>query len=174
MNRIVQRNGAAPPWVEVQTGETWQSSLDRSYPKLMNAFVELESSVHAFRQILRQSWIRRALRLLRSTTPADTVTLSQIKGLRDEEWFRRERTYHETALAEVNAMVRKYNTLAPYAVRKPYYMLDVEIERLFEECAEEIFNEVRKAPGGVEQQVEAAYGFGDFVRETLAKFGWIK
>lgn len=174
MNRIVQRNGAAPPWVEVQTGETWQSSLDRSYPKLMNAFVELESSVHAFRQILRQSWIRRALRLLRSTTPVDTVTLSQIKGLRDEEWFRRERTYHETALAEVNAMVRKYNTLAPYAVRKPYYMLDVEIERLFEECAEEIFNEVRKAPGGVEQQVEVAYGFGDFVRETLAKFGWIK
>ena len=137
--------------------------------------VELESSIHTFRQILRQSWIRRAIRLLRSTTPLDSITLSQIKGLRDNQWFRRERIYHEMALAEVNAMVRKYNTLAPYAVRKPYYMLEVEIERLFEECTEEIFSEVRKAPGGVEEQVEeVAYGFGNFVRETLAKFGWIK
>lgn len=139
--------------------------------------VELESSIHTFRQILRQSWIRRAIRLLRSTTPLDSITLSQIKGLRDNQWFRRERIYHEMALAEVNAMVRKYNTLAPYAVRKPYYMLEVEIERLFEECTEEIFSEARnlKAPGGVEEQVEeVAYGFGDFVRETLAKFGCIK
>ncbi|KAF8345619.1 hypothetical protein F5887DRAFT_1282543 [Amanita rubescens] len=170
MNRIVQRNGAAPPWVEVQ--------------------VELESSIRTFRQILRQSWIRRAVRLLRSSTPAelrDTITLSQVEGLRDEEWFCRERSYHQAALEEVNSLVRKYNALAPYAVRRPYYMLEVEVGRLFEECADEIFSEVKKTEdvGGDGAQAEVGargsgedsanfYGFAEFVKEMLTKFGWTK
>jgi len=42
MNRIVQRNGATPPWVEIQ--------------------IELETAVDSFREALRQSWMRRTIR----------------------------------------------------------------------------------------------------------------
>ncbi len=177
MNRIVQRNGAAPPWVEVQVGENPRRAVCR--PDADNT-IELKSSIRTFRQILRQSWIRRAVRLLRSSTPVelrDTITLSRIEGLQDEEWFCRERSHHQAALEEVNSLVRKYNTLAPYAVRRPYYMLEMEVGRLFEECTEEIFSELKKTEdvGGNGVQAEAAedsanfYGFAEFVKEMLAK-----
>src|ERR1700761_5152419 len=103
INRIVQRQRAAPPWVEVQG--------------------ELESAVTAFRATLRQSWVRRAVRMLTLTrsqlTPPSTA---DVRALRDGEWETRERAYHDSALAEVNSLVRKYNGLAPYAVRRAYYV----------------------------------------------------
>ncbi|KAF9000238.1 hypothetical protein BDQ17DRAFT_1176579, partial [Cyathus striatus] len=121
MNRIVQRNGAAPPWVEVQG--------------------ELETAIQSFREILRQSWIRRAIRILSMShvgAPLDKIGLSEIKALRDPEWEKREESYHDTAIEEVNSLVRKYNGMAPYAVRRPYYMRTVEVESVYERCAEDI------------------------------------
>ena len=64
-------------------------------------------------------------------------------------------------------------------------MLEVEVGRLFEECAEEIFSEVKKTEDvGVDgPQAEIAargedsanfYGFAEFVKEMLVKFGWTK
>ncbi|KAG6853135.1 hypothetical protein C0991_006615 [Blastosporella zonata] len=125
MNRIVQRNGAAPPWVEVQG--------------------ELDTAVTTFRDILRQSWVRRVVRMITSTTPPallHTVTLGDIKAFRDSDWERREHSYHQVALGELNALVRKYNGMAPYAVRRPYYVYSVEMGRLFEESAETILSEL--------------------------------
>jgi len=74
-----------------------------------------------------------------------TVTLNQIKALRDPEWVERERSYHEVAIAEVNSLVRKYNGLAPYVVRRPYYYSrEVEIERMYEACAEGVMRELQE------------------------------
>jgi len=53
----------------------------------------------------------------------------------------REKAYHESALAEVNALVRKYNALAPYSVRRAYYVRDVELGRMYEEGTEDIIQE---------------------------------
>ena len=123
MNRIVQRQGAAPPWVEIQGG--------------------LEAAVDTLRSVLRQSWVRRAVRMLTlSRQPLRELSLADAQALRDREWEAREKAYHESALAEVNALVRKYNALAPYAVRRAYYVRDVELHRAYEEGAEDIIQEL--------------------------------
>ncbi|KAF9463071.1 hypothetical protein BDZ94DRAFT_1259997 [Collybia nuda] len=125
MNRIVQRNGAAPPWVEVQG--------------------ELDTAIQTFRQILEQSWVRRAIRLFTTSNPPallHTITLNNIKSLRDPAWEERERKYHDTAIEELNSLVRKYNALAPYSIRRPYYVRSVEIGRLYDGCAEDISREL--------------------------------
>ncbi|KAA1466671.1 hypothetical protein DENSPDRAFT_767700 [Dentipellis sp. KUC8613] len=121
MNRIVQRQGAAPPWVEIQG--------------------ELETAVTSFRELLRQSWVRRAIRMLTLSQPATllpTFTLSDAVRLRDAEWEERERAYHDTAVEELNSLVRKYNAMAPYAVRRPYYTRSVELDKAYQDAGREI------------------------------------
>ncbi|TFK68491.1 hypothetical protein BDN72DRAFT_898061 [Pluteus cervinus] len=121
MNRIVQRNGAAPAWVEIQ--------------------VELESASQNFREVIRKAWIRRAVRMVSASNPPELLrsfTLTDVKNMRDREWEDRERSYHEAALRELNSLIRKYNTLAPFVARRPYYMLKVELERMYEDCVEDI------------------------------------
>ncbi|KAI6100263.1 hypothetical protein F5141DRAFT_1009706 [Pisolithus sp. B1] len=127
MNRIVQRNGATPPWVEVQ--------------------IELESAVNSFRETLRQSWTRRAVRMLTVSQSAATLpdlSLAMVTTMRDREWENRECSYHNTAIAELNSLVRKYNAMAPYAVRRPYYVREVELEKAYEDCGEEILRVMRE------------------------------
>jgi DnaJ family protein C protein 28 len=62
-------------------------------------------------------------------------TLEDIKRHRDPEWIAKEKNYHETAVAKLNALVRNYNGLAPYAVRRAYYTREAEVEKLYDECA---------------------------------------
>ncbi|KDQ64109.1 hypothetical protein JAAARDRAFT_117898 [Jaapia argillacea MUCL 33604] len=142
MNRIVQRQGAAPPWVEIQG--------------------ELESAVTSFRELLKQAWIRRAIRVLTLSQPASslpTLSVPQITSLRDPEWEERERGYHTTAIDELNALVRKYNGMAPYAVRRPYYSLQSELERAFEESGEDILRGIAaRVKAGVRYDIS---GVGD-------------
>ena len=121
----MQRQGASPPWVEVQG--------------------ELEAAVATFRSVLKQSWVRRAVRMLTlSGRPLRGLSVGYLRALRDREWEAREKAFHESALAEVNAFVRKYNALAPYAVRRAYYVRDVELDRAYEESAEDIIQELEE------------------------------
>lgn len=102
---------------------------------------ELENAIANFRDIIKQSWTRRAIRLLTAAQPASQLprlTLAEISALRDAEWEARERAFHDHALDEVNAVVRKYNGLAPYAVRRAYYMRDTELEKAYRDAAEDI------------------------------------
>ncbi|KAI0682623.1 hypothetical protein C8Q76DRAFT_322146 [Earliella scabrosa] len=136
MNRIVQRQGAAPPWVEIQG--------------------ELENAVNTFREVLKQSWTRRAIRTLTAMHPAallPKLTLADVTTMRDTEWEDKERSYHETALEEVNALVRKYNGLAPYAVRRAYYMRRAELERVYKEAGEDILQ-------GLEERARQGFSVG--------------
>ncbi|KAH8096641.1 hypothetical protein BXZ70DRAFT_896054 [Cristinia sonorae] len=131
MNRIVQRNGAAPPWVEIQG--------------------ELESAVSAFREVVKQSWTRRALRMLTIAQPPallPKLTLSDVTALRDTEWESREQAYHDSAIDELNSLVRKYNGLAPYAVRRPYYLRSTEIERAYRESGPDILRGIAERVNG--------------------------
>ncbi|KAK0499522.1 hypothetical protein EDD18DRAFT_1151513 [Armillaria luteobubalina] len=155
MNRIVQRNGAAPPWVELQG--------------------ELDTAVQSFRELLRQSWIRQTLRNLTTNHPAQILiqfNLSDVKGHRDPDWEMRERAYHDAAVEEVNALVRKYNGLAPYSVRRPYYNRSVEIGMLYEDCAGEIMQQLAERVKGVQgsgmpgyhSEVESHHVAGEVVK----------
>ncbi|KAJ8462937.1 hypothetical protein ONZ51_g10586 [Trametes cubensis] len=144
MNRIVQRQGAAPPWIEVQG--------------------ELESAVASFREVVKQSWTRRALRMITSAHPVallPRLTLDDVTAMRDPEWEERERGYHDTALNELNSLVRKYNGMAPYAVRRPYYMLNVELERVYKEAAEDILKGLQERAQGVRPRRPAGYTLND-------------
>ncbi|CAA7259335.1 unnamed protein product [Cyclocybe aegerita] len=141
MNRIVQRNGAVPPWVEIQS--------------------QLESAASSFREILAQSWTRRAVRMIVLAYPPPilpTLTLDDIKRHRDTEWAQKERAYHERAVEELNGLMRKYNGMAPYAVRRSYYIREVELEKVYKECAEGILVALRDRSGAVSEGVGAGIG----------------
>lgn len=137
---------------------------------------------------MSQAWIRRATRMLTAENPIELlhrITLQEVIRLRDAEWENRERAYHETALEEVNSLVRKYNGLAPYAVRRPYYLRQVELDRVYEECAERIHSNImsrmtgRVGPGysGTKGEDDGAvvddqprpWSLGDVIRTWLAK-----
>lgn len=125
--------------------------------------LELDTAIRTFREILRQSWVRQAVRSFTSSIPFDllhNVTISDVTTFRDAEWQRREQKYHQVALEEVNALVRKYNGLAPYAVRRAYLIQSVEYEKLFEACAQEIFQELR-------QRAERGEGVPALNRDSL-------
>lgn len=67
-----------------------------------------------------------------------------ITRLRDHEWEKREQGYHDQSLTEINSLVRKYNGVAPYAVRKTPLDRRAELERMYEESKEEILEEIRR------------------------------
>ncbi|XP_006456854.1 hypothetical protein AGABI2DRAFT_212040 [Agaricus bisporus var. bisporus H97] len=145
MNRIVQQNGAAPPWVEIQG--------------------ELETAARTFREILHQSWVRRAIRILTTNNPVEflhKITFDEVKALRDPDWIKKEQSYHDTAIAELNSLVRKYNGLAPHAVRKSYYYTrEGEIDRMYEASAKDVMKELEERlrdPGFIGNTNEGARG----------------
>ncbi|KAJ6482126.1 hypothetical protein C8R47DRAFT_1134000 [Mycena vitilis] len=115
MNRIVKRNGAAPPWVQLQS--------------------ELDASLDTFRHLLLEGWTRHAVRAL---TLHGVGTAADVRAFRDPAWATREASYHATALAEVNERVRRYNALAPYAVRRPLYVLEPELAGVYARAVEDV------------------------------------
>ena len=84
-------------------------------------------------------------------------TLESIRAHRDPDWVNKEKSYHEMAVAELNSLVRKYNAMAPYAVRRPYYLREVEIGRLYDACAPDILQIIVERT----QQKDTALGTGD-------------
>ncbi|KZT44281.1 hypothetical protein SISSUDRAFT_976541 [Sistotremastrum suecicum HHB10207 ss-3] len=124
MNRIVQRNGAAPPWVEIQG--------------------EMESSLQSLRLMLRSSWIRRTVRMLTLTgDAAHNWTIEELKHHRDPEWEQRELAFHEQAITDLNSLIRKYNTVAPYVVRRPYTTRETELQLAIEGSAQHIYEKLQ-------------------------------
>lgn len=112
--------------------------------------------MNAFRETLRQSWTRRAIRTLTITQPAPSllsVSSSTATSLRDREWEERERSYHDTAIAELNSLVRKYNAMAPYAIRRPYYTQDTELAMAYRDCGEDILR-------GIQERCQTPLRFG--------------
>jgi DnaJ homolog subfamily C member 28 len=114
----------------------------------------MEAAISAFRRMLRHSWTPRAIRILFTNhTPSALTCLSarDVTRLRDAEWEAREKAYHDKALDAVNNVVRRYNAMAPYAVRKSYFVRGVELEKLYEDCREDIIagiqNRLVEPPG---------------------------
>ncbi|KZT60852.1 hypothetical protein CALCODRAFT_492128 [Calocera cornea HHB12733] len=144
MNRIVKRNGAAPPWIELQK--------------------ELDGAILTFRRLLQEGWVRRATRMLTLSYPPNTLrhmTPQDAARFRDSEWEQRESGYHTTAIDELNGLVRKYNALAPYAVRRTYLTKEAELARVFERSGEMIAKSFRNFYGGSGGSDGAGAGIGD-------------
>jgi DnaJ family protein C protein 28 len=73
MNRIVQRQGAAPAWIELQQ--------------------QVDHHLGSFRIGLRDAWTRRAVRMLSLDGPGVLTPsfINRAAHYKDEEWLRRER-----------------------------------------------------------------------------------
>lgn len=134
MNRIVKRQEAAPPFVELQQ--------------------EMRDDQNAFRLRLRQAWTRRAIRML-SLQPLTPSVIESSGEYRDPEWEERERGYHEKSVANLNSLIRKYNVVAPPSARAPVTSVELELKACFEECAALIKTELEKrakeGPGAARQ-----------------------
>ncbi|KIO22011.1 hypothetical protein M407DRAFT_28425 [Tulasnella calospora MUT 4182] len=143
MNRIIRGQGAAPAWVEIQG--------------------ELENHIRLFRNIIRQSWVRAATRNILLSLPPPPyprtlpphLTVESIVAMRDPAWEKRELSYHEAALDEVDAQIRRHNGIAPFAARRGYLMRQFELEKCYEESAEEILENVKEK---LKEPAEGAYG----------------
>lgn len=90
-----------------------------------------------------------------------SLTLTDIISLRDVEWEAREQAFHDQALEEVNALVRKYNGLAPYAVRRAYYLRRTELDRTYRDSAEAILQGLAERVGAQGMRMGAGIGEDD-------------
>jgi Domain of unknown function (DUF1992) len=136
LNRILQRQGAAPPWVQAQ--------------------VDLRASFTAFRESLRSEWLRHVTRQI-STAPGNLnthISLAEAYVERDVaanytlrehkyEWESREENYHALAIEDLNAKTRSYNTIAPYSARKAYTTLEKELANCYKDAAPLIVETIR-------------------------------
>lgn len=135
MNRMIKRQNASPPWVE-----------------LNNTFY---SHLHSFRSKLVDSFTRRAVRsltrsgaLLSSSGPgtgsqgteADrrSYFTSLAKSYRDSEWESSERGYHEETIKDINATLRRHNNICPPTARRTMVERGIELNRCYEDSVETI------------------------------------
>ena len=177
MNRIVQRNGAAPPWVELQTG-MYLVSFDFPRGSKDRRFEELDSSLQSFRASLQASWTRRAIRMLSLSLPPTalaTLAPSDISSLRDSEWEARECAYHDAAIEEVNSLVRRYNGVAPYPVRRPYHDRKGELDRVYKESVDGILKGLEERARDIASgkiMMGGGYGEEDGGRSAAKGIAW--
>jgi hypothetical protein len=109
MNRIVKRQGAKPPWIELLGGMSRPLCIAFHADRLVT---ELETAHSSFRSSLLSSYVRSVVRSL-ITSPFQSrqslaqLTVEQIEALRDPKWQAREMAYHSEAIKDLNNTVRK-------------------------------------------------------------------
>ncbi|CUA70157.1 hypothetical protein RSOLAG22IIIB_00505 [Rhizoctonia solani] len=121
MNRIVRKNDAAPPWVELQK--------------------EAEKATLQLRELLISNWTRRMTRMLPLSNPRSVLeglTPESVSKLRDDEWEEQETKFHEAVIRDTNEVIRRYNAMAPYIVRWPLLSRQSELARCYAQAAEGI------------------------------------
>ena len=116
----------------------------------LKSSLELESSLSSFRDTLRSTWTRRAVRLLTATgniearTRLLNLSISDVENLRDKEWEKSQSGYHTAAVEDINSLVRRYNGVAPYPVRRVYISWETELLRVYSESAHDIVKGIKE------------------------------
>ncbi len=129
LNRIIQKQGAKPPWIEVMA--------------------ELDHAQESFRTTLLASYTRSLVRGL-ITSPFHTyetlarMTEQEILGFRDSKWQLRESGYHNESISQINSLVRKMNNIAPQPVRRGLVTLKEELDRMHELSGKVVVEELAK------------------------------
>ncbi|KIY00299.1 uncharacterized protein Z520_03984 [Fonsecaea multimorphosa CBS 102226] len=81
-------------------------------------------------------------------SPPPSSTSAQVLPMpypfRDPTWEKSELAYHTLAVANLNALTRSYNLMAPKIAQKPYYTLDRELRRCFADVAPQLADEIRE------------------------------
>ncbi|KAG9105056.1 hypothetical protein FRC06_000029 [Ceratobasidium sp. 370] len=171
MNRIVRKNDAAPPWVELQKGKRFDGLLGAI--KFKHPRIDAENATMQTRELLLSGWVRRAVRMLPlsyPTTALESLTPETATKLRDAEWERQEEKYHDAAIREANDAIRRYNTVAPYAVRRPLLTRQAEIARCYAHAGGPIIAGIQERLAG-EKHVQLDQ-VGSAQSDPLSDIGW--
>ncbi|ODH26314.1 hypothetical protein ACO22_04697 [Paracoccidioides brasiliensis] len=97
----------------------------------------------------------------RNATPVETATkdpqpkpndsinthsepLPSVAPLRDPEYLKTERQYHELTIKNINSLIRSYNLMAPAVAQKPYLKLERELLSCYADVAPTLSAEVRR------------------------------
>ncbi|KAG8741346.1 hypothetical protein FRC10_002963 [Ceratobasidium sp. 414] len=171
MNRIVRKNDAAPPWVELQKGEHFGGLL--WYCQAQALRIDAENATVQMRELLLSGWVRRAVRMLPLSYPIPTLeslTPEAAARLRDSEWERQEEKFHNAAIREANDAIRRYNTVAPYAVRRHLLAREAEMARCYAHAGDRIVAGIQEQLAGG-KHVQPSQD-GSTQSDPLSGIGW--
>lgn len=104
----MKRQGALPPWIELQN--------------------QVENDLRNFRNLLKDSYVRQVARNILATHTIPTLPPKDRIPGRDEAWEAREHSFHEENVRQLNNLIRKMNAQAPMPSRKGLVVLEKELE----------------------------------------------
>ena len=110
MNRIVKRQGALPPWIELQNN--------------------LDNALNAFRSTLLTTYTTHLTRQVLSNHSLHPLPPSHAIPSRDDAWEARELKFHQENVKQINDLVRRLNTMAPAPARRHLVTLEAELGRV--------------------------------------------
>ncbi|WVW81397.1 hypothetical protein I302_103389 [Kwoniella bestiolae CBS 10118] len=125
MNRIVKRQGALPPWIELQHS--------------------LDSTLNAFRSTLLTTYTTHLVRNVISTNALSPLPPLHSIPSQDEAWEAREFKFHQENIKQINDLVRRMNAQAPSPARRHLLTLEGELNKIRGEVLKnEVWNEIKK------------------------------
>ena len=110
MNRIVKKQGAMPPWIELQNN--------------------LDLALEAFRTVLLTTYSTNIVRSVLSTVSLNPLPPKHVLPGKDEAWEAREHKFHQENLRQINDLVKRMNAQAPFMARRGLYTLEHELDRV--------------------------------------------
>ncbi|KAJ9149381.1 DUF1992 domain-containing protein [Pleurostoma richardsiae] len=75
---------------------------------------------------------------------AGEAEVSLVQPFRDPDWEATERSYMELAVANLNALTRSYNLMAPDLAKKPYFSLERELKACFADVAPQLAEAIKE------------------------------
>ena len=124
-NRIIKRQGALPPWIELQD--------------------ELDAALTSFRSTLLQTYTTHLSRTVMSTQSLHPLPPLHAMPSRDEAWEARELKFHQESIRQLNDLIRRMNTMAPSPARRNLTTLENELARVRgSTLREEVFQRVKQ------------------------------
>lgn len=130
LNKMIQRQGAAPPWIEKQA--------------------KVNDMAENMRRMILEGWKSRAIKIFleRHENAASDAheklrmakeTVQELKhSMEAAKWLEENKEYHTELIRDINSSIRGYNLQAPGSARKGYLELERELEAMFDKAAENI------------------------------------
>lgn len=130
LNKMIQRQGAAPPWIEKQAKVNDMAENMRI--RLLESWKSRAIKIFAERHENKTSDVYEKLRIAKET-------VHELKHSSEgEKWLVENKEYHSELIRDINSSIRGYNLQAPGSARKGYLELERELESMFEKAAEPI------------------------------------
>ncbi|KAF2860700.1 hypothetical protein K470DRAFT_257715 [Piedraia hortae CBS 480.64] len=160
MNRMIQKQDIVPPWIEkqqelAQAVDRFRSRLRADWRRHVARSISSDGGGVAA-QVRRAEAHAVAERQMQSKAGvASSGALEDPEGakgedwgtvgpFRDRQWEATEARYLCAAVANLNALTRSYNLMAPDLARKPYFHVERELRSCFADVAPTVAEAIRQ------------------------------